>query len=102
MFMTLRYGPARAVSSAQKQMSLAPISNVTGAQCPPTKRPLIAYQPVYFNAEDIDEKVVLSLLPTPLTTVIIATAMPAAIKPPTRLSGMLVVSEAWPDSRREP
>jgi hypothetical protein len=35
----------------------------------------------YFSADDTDEKVVLSLLPTPLRTVIIATAMPAAMRP---------------------
>ena len=35
----------------------------------------------YFNCVEMDEKVVLSFVPTPLTAVIMATAMPAAIRP---------------------
>lgn len=35
----------------------------------------------YFNCDDIDEKVPLSLVPTPLTMLIIAIEMPAAMRP---------------------
>jgi len=39
-----------------------------------------AFEARYFNCVDIEEKVLLSLVPSPLTTVMIATEMPAAIK----------------------
>jgi len=35
----------------------------------------------HFNCDEIDENVVLSLVPRPLTTLIMATEMPAAIRP---------------------
>jgi hypothetical protein len=35
----------------------------------------------YFSADETDVKVVLSLVPTPFTTVMMTTAMPAAISP---------------------
>ena len=35
----------------------------------------------YFNCDDIEEKVVLSFVPRPFTTLMIATEIPAAIKP---------------------
>jgi hypothetical protein len=35
----------------------------------------------YFNCDEIEEKVVLSFVPRPFTTLIIATEMPAAIRP---------------------
>jgi len=35
----------------------------------------------YFSCVEIDENVVLSLVPTPLTVVMITTAMPAALRP---------------------
>ena len=35
----------------------------------------------YFSCDDIEEKVVLSFVPRPFTTLIIATEMPAAIRP---------------------
>ena len=47
--------------------------------------PLIAEKGIaldgHFNCDEIDENVVLSLVPRPLTTLIMATEMPAAIKP---------------------
>ena len=35
----------------------------------------------YFNCDEIEEKVVLSFVPRPFTTLMIATEMPAAIRP---------------------
>ncbi len=35
----------------------------------------------YFNCDDIEEKVVLSFVPRPFTTVMMAIEMPAAIRP---------------------
>jgi len=43
--------------------------------------PVESAKVAYFNCVEIEENVVLSLTPIPLTAVMIATAMPAAIRP---------------------
>jgi hypothetical protein len=41
----------------------------------------VSHEAAYFNCDEIEEKVVLSFVPRPFTTLMIATEMPAAIRP---------------------